>query len=81
MSFHKRIITFGEKSNLALIYDEDDNIIEVFKLKDELLSKFNVSLYARPKNMKNFYDKIVQVAEYSISYKDYLANKEFKKLI
>ncbi|MBO5954872.1 MAG: histidine--tRNA ligase [Clostridia bacterium] len=76
----ERGITFGEKENLALIYDNDDEIIKVFEAKAKLMEKFNVSLYLRPKNMKNFYDKIVEVATNCISFKEYSEGKEIKKL-
>ena len=73
-------LNLGDKENLALIYDADDNIVEVFNLKTRLMNGFNVSLYLRPKNMKSFYDKIVEVASYCISFKDYNEGKEVKKL-
>ncbi len=65
---------------LALIYEPDDNIVDVFKAKNKLKKEYNVSLYLKPKNMKSFYDKIVSVADYSILYKDYLQKKQIKKL-
>ena len=76
----ERGITFSEKENLALIYDAEDEIIKVFEAKSELMKEYNVSLYLRPKNMKNFYDKIVQVATKCISYREYCEGKEIKKL-
>jgi len=72
--------TFGEKENLALIYDKDDDIVEVFKIKEKLMDNYNVSLFVRPKNMKTFYDKILEVATNSISVKDYIENKPVKKI-
>lgn len=76
----ERGITFGVKENLALIYDNDDEIIKVFEAKSKLMEEYNVSLYLRPKNMKNFYDKIVEVATNCISFKEYSEGKEIKKL-
>ena len=80
MLIRERGIKFDEKENLALIYDADDNIIEVFNLKKELQKKFNVSLFLKPKNMKNFYDKIGEVATAVVGFKDYIAGKEIKFL-
>lgn len=71
---------FMEKENLALLYDEDDNILEVYKVKEELMKKYNVSIFARPKNMKNFYDKILEVATSVISVKDFNQQKTIKQL-
>lgn len=80
MLIRERGIKFDEKENLALVYDADDDIIEVFNLKKELQEKFNVSLFLKPKNMKNFYDKIVEVATAVVGFKDYKAGKEIKFL-
>lgn len=66
--------------NLALIYDEQDDIKKVFEIKNELRKNYNVSIFARQKNMKNFYDKIGEVADYCTSVKDYLDNKPVKSL-
>ena len=77
----ERGVTFGEKDNLALIYDKEDDIIKVFEAKEKLMEEYNVSLFVRPKNMKNFYEKIVEVATYCITLKDYNEGKEIKKLI
>ncbi len=79
MLLKERQIGFDTKDNLALIYD-DENIIEVFELKEKLKKDFNVSLFARAKNMKNFYDKIGEVADFVISVRDYKEGKDFKKL-
>ena len=68
------------KQNLALLYDEEDDIVEVFMAKENLMNTYNVSLYKRPKNIKNFYDKIIEVADCVTSFKDYLGNKEIKVL-
>lgn len=71
---------FENKENLALVYDKDDDIVEVFKLKEKLMKEYNVSLFARPKNMKNFYEKITEVASSVTSVKDYKEGKEIKVL-
>ena len=70
---------FDCKENLALIYDDED-IVEVFKVKDELMKKYNVSLFKRPKNMKSFFEKVQEVAKYVYSVKDYSEGKEIKVL-
>ena len=44
------------------------------------MEEYNVSLFVRPKNMKTFYDKILEVATNSISVKDYIENKPIKKI-
>ena len=76
----ERGIDFEIKENLALIYDEEDNIVEVFKTKDELMNKYNVSLFKRPKNMKNFFEKVKEVATFVTSVRDVKQNKEIKAL-
>ena len=68
------------RKNLVLLYDSDDDIIEVFKLKDELKKEYNVALYSRPKNIKNFYSKIGEVADLLTSVKEQKENKPFKQL-
>ncbi len=70
MLIKERGLTFDMKQNLALVYDQDDNIVDVFKAKSELTKEYNVSLFMRPKNMKNFYEKVVEVADAITSYKD-----------
>ena len=67
------------KQNLALIYD-DEPVEQLFEVKDKLKKKYNVSLYRRAKNMKNFYEKIGAVADCTISVKDYLSGAEVKTL-
>jgi len=73
-------VKFDIKENLALIYDEDDDIVEVFKIKEELMKKYNVSLFKRAKNMKNFFENIKEVATCVTSVRDVKENKEIKIL-
>lgn len=80
MLIRERGLTFNSKANLALIYDDEDNIVEVFKAKEELKAKYNVSLFKRAKNMKNFFEKVQAVADYVISFKEHLENKPVKEL-
>lgn len=80
MLIRERGLTFDAKPNLAVLYDNDDPIEQVYNTKTELMKKYNVSLFARPKNMKTFYERIVEVADYVTSVKDVLQNKEIKKL-
>lgn len=80
MLIRERGLKFDEKENLALIYDSDDDILEVFNIKEQLRNKYNVSLFARPKNMKNFYEKIMEVATKVTSFKDVKEGKEIKNL-
>ena len=80
MLIRERGITFGSKENLALIYDEDDDILEVFKVKEELMKKYNVALFKRAKNMKNFFEKVREVAMMVTTVKDHKENKEIKIL-
>ena len=80
MLIKERGLTFNVKQNLALIYDKEDDIKQVFEAKQNLMKEFNVSLFVRPKNIKNFYDKIVEVADCVTSYKDYVENKPIKVL-
>lgn len=81
MLIFERGLTFDAKPNLALIYDDDDNILEVFNVKDKLKTEYNVSLFKRAKNMKNFYDKIVEVATSVTTVKDFLENRPIKNLL
>ena len=68
------------RKNLVLLYDNDDDIISVFKYKDQFMKEYNVALYPRPKNMKNFYDKIKEVADFVTSVKDIKENKPMKTI-
>ena len=80
MLINERGLTFDSKQNLALIYDTEDDIVEVFEIKEKLMKEYNVSLFKRAKNMKNFYDKILEVASFVTSVKDYKENKPMKNL-
>lgn len=80
MLIRERGLTFDAKPNLAVLYDADDPIEQVYNTKTELMKKYNVSLFMRPKNLKAFYERIVEVADYVTSVKDVLQNKEIKKL-
>ena len=80
MLIRERSITFDSKQNLALIYDTDDDILEVFNIKQELMKSYNVSLFARAKNMKNFYEKVTEVANAVTSVKEFKEGKEIKVL-
>lgn len=80
MLIKERGLAFDMKQNLALIYDEDDDVVEVYKLKQKLVEKYNVSLFMRPKNMKNFYEKVVEVADLLTSFKDVQQGNEIKVL-
>jgi len=80
MLINERGLTFDSKQNLALIYDVEDDILEVFNVKEKLMKEYNVSLFRRAKNMKNFYEKIVEVATFVTSIKDYKEGKAIKNL-
>lgn len=80
MLIKERGQAFYARKNLAVIYDETDDIKEVFRIKAILMQQHNVSLFLRPKNMKNFYEKISAVADFVTSIADYKAGKEIKKL-
>ena len=80
MLIRERGLTFDVKENLALIYDEDDDIIEVFKVKAELMNRYNVSLFKRAKNMKNFFEKVQAVADTVTSVRDFKEGKDIKIL-
>ena len=80
MLIKERGLTYNSKQNLALLFEDDDNIIEVFRIKAELMKNYNVSLFKRAKNMKSFYDKVTEVADCVISVKDYIDGKEIKVL-
>ncbi len=73
-------VKFDARSNLALLFDEDDDVSKVYEIKNKLMESYNVSLFLRPKNMKSFYDKVVEVADSVTSVKDYLENKSIKQL-
>ncbi len=80
MLIRERGTTFNLKPNLALLYEEQDNIVEVFKIKEKLKQNYNVALYLKPKNLKNFYDKIGEVADFVTSFADVDQNKPPKQL-
>ena len=80
MLIKERGLTFDMKQNLALIYDTDDNIVEVYNTKKDLTEKYNVSLFIRPKNMKNFYEKVVEVADAVTTFKDVKLGNSIKFL-
>ncbi len=80
MLIRERGINFDAKENLALIYDDDDDILEVFEVKEKFKSKFNVSLFKRAKNMKNFFEKVKEVAGFVTTVKDVKENKEIRSL-
>jgi len=71
---------FDARKNLALLFDEDDEVTAIYKTKDSLMKDYNVSLFARPKNMKSFYDKIIEVADAVTSVKDFNQNNPIKML-
>ncbi len=71
---------FNSLYNLALIYDSTDDINQVYDVKEKLKSKYNVSLFVRPKNMKSFYEKIVTVADCVTSVREYIEGKDIKLL-
>jgi len=80
MLLTERKATFDAKENLALLFEQDDDIVEVYSAKEDLKNNYNVSLYEKPKNMKNFYEKISEVASFVTSFKDYKQNKPIKQL-
>lgn len=80
MLLEEKNATFDAKQNLALLYDEDDDVTDIFALKDELRKQYNVSLFAKPKNLRNFYEKIGEVANYVTSVKDQQNHIDIKHL-
>lgn len=80
MLLKERGAKFDSKQNLALIYDNDDDILSVYQIKSALMKEYNVSLFLRPKNMKNFYEKIGAVATCVTSIKEYLAKTPIKTI-
>lgn len=80
MLIRERGINFNTKPNLALIYSEEDDILKVFKTKEKLMQNYNVSLYLKPKNLKNFYDKIGAVATFVTNMDDVAANRPPKTI-
>ena len=67
------------KPNLALLY-EDEDILQVFKTKQQLQKQYNVSLYKKPKNIKSFYERITSVADAVTSVKDHQTGTPVKAL-
>ena len=50
--------TFASKK-IVLLYNKEDNIIDVLKAKQDLISKgYEVSIYLFPKNFKNFLERM-----------------------
>ncbi len=72
--------SLSARERLALIYEQTDDIVEVLRVKDELKKKYDVSIYARPKNVKNLYEKLASVVDLVTSMRDYAEGKEFKRL-
>lgn len=46
------------KKKIALIYDKEENYLEVLKRKKELMTTYSISTYARPKNFKALLNKL-----------------------
>ena len=80
MLIKEKGLTFDLKQNLALIFEKDDDIFKAYEIKNDLMKNYNVSLFLKPKNMKNFFEKIKEVADCVTSVKDYLQNKPIKVL-
>lgn len=51
-------VQFESTKNVALIYNREDNFEDVLNQKKQLMQDYNVSLYARPKNLKNLLTKL-----------------------
>lgn len=47
-----------DKQKIALVYNAEDDYFEVLTKKQQLMQKFAVSTYLRPKNMKAMLDKL-----------------------
>lgn len=47
-----------DKSKIALIYNKEDDYSQVLAKKQELMKKYAVSTYVRPKNMKAMLDRL-----------------------
>jgi len=58
MLIQERGIKLDNTKTLALIYSTEDNFGDVVKRKNELMKDYNVSLYTKPKNIKNLLNKL-----------------------
>ncbi|MBO5909936.1 MAG: ATP phosphoribosyltransferase regulatory subunit, partial [Clostridia bacterium] len=47
-----------DKLKVALIYNQEDDYVDVLSKKNELMKQHSVSTYQRPKNMKALLDKL-----------------------
>ena len=54
----ERGVQFETNKNLALIYNADESFDNVLNCKKQLMEEYNVSLYVRPKNLKNLLTKL-----------------------
>ena len=59
---------FDNTKTIALIYNKEDNLEDVFDIKQKLVGKYNVSIFKYPKNMSAFLDKLVQNNFYGYTF-------------
>ena len=77
---------FDDTKTIALIYNKEDNLEDVFDIKLQLVNKYNVSIFKYPKNMSAFLDKLLQNNFYGYTFTkdcmqaDDINNVEIKKL-
>ena len=59
---------FDNTKTIALIYNKEDNLEDVFDIKQKLVGKYNISIFKYPKNMSAFLDKLVQNNFYGYTF-------------
>lgn len=59
---------FDNTKTIALIYNKEDNLKDVFDIKQKLIGKYNVSIFKYPKNMSAFLDKLLQNNFYGYTF-------------
>lgn len=61
-------LKYDDKKRIALLYDVNDNLSDLFKTKLLLIDKYNVSIFKYPKNMNAMLNKLLQNNFYGYVY-------------
>lgn len=61
-------ITYNNKKTIALLYDNNNTLSDLFKIKLLLIDQYNVSIFKYPKNMNAMLNKLLQNNFYGYVY-------------